>query len=73
MNYAQCLSAILNLHCRLSLVAIEQTHNTPLFTELRQRLQQATGDPKFSPDQEDAITFVTTTNRKAAIMVCVCV
>lgn len=48
---------------------MEGTHNTPLFSELRQRVQQATGDPKYSPDAEDALTFVTTTNRKAAILV----
>ena len=48
---------------------MEGTHNTPLFSELRQRVQQATGDPKYSPDAEDAVTFVTTTNRKAAILV----
>ena len=29
----------------------------------------ASGDSKFSPDQEDAIAFVTTTSRKAAITV----
>ncbi|XP_064407126.1 COP9 signalosome complex subunit 1-like [Halichondria panicea] len=53
---------------RLSLQTVEGTHNTPLFSELRQRVQQATGDPKYSPDAEDAVTFVTTTNRKAAIL-----
>ncbi len=57
---------------RLSLQTVEGTHNTPLFSELRQRLQQATGDVKYSPDAEDAVTFVTTTNRKAAILVSVC-
>lgn len=58
---------------RLALLSVEQTHNTPLFTELRQRLQQATGDSKFSPDTDDAVSFVTATNKKAAILVCMCV
>ena len=40
-----------------------------MYIDIRQRLQLASGDSKFSPDQEDAITFVTTTSRKAAIMV----
>lgn len=55
--------------CRLALAAIEQTHNTSLYSELRQRLQQATGDASYSPDHENAVTFVLATNRKAAIMV----
>ena len=40
-----------------------------MYIDIRQRLQLASGDSKFSPDQEDAIGFVTTTSRKAAIMV----
>ena len=40
-----------------------------MFIDIRQRLQMASGDLKFSPDQEDAIAFVTTTSRKAAITV----
>ena len=57
------------LDFRLALTAVEQTHNTTLYCELRQRLQQATGDNSYSPDNESAVTFVSITNRKAAIMV----
>jgi len=52
---------------KLALEAVEQTHCTSMFIDIRQRLQMASGDSKFSPDQEDAIAFVTTTSRKAAI------
>ena len=69
LNEVLKLSSFLLCPVRLSLQTVQDTHNTPLFTELRQRLQQATGDLKYSPDAEDAVTFVTTTNRKAAIMV----
>jgi hypothetical protein len=57
------------LCCRLALSSVELTHNTQLYTDLRQRLYQATGDPNFSPDSEEAMAFVSTTNRKAAIKV----
>lgn len=59
------------LYFRLALAAVEHTHNTSLYSELRQRLQQATGDEIYSVDQESAITFISVTNRKAAIMVCI--
>lgn len=54
---------------RLALGTVEQTHNTPLYTDIRQRLHQATHDLSFSPDTEEALSFVATTNRKAAIKV----
>lgn len=54
---------------RLALSTVELTHNTPLYTDIRQRLYQATGDPNYSPDSEEAVAFVSATNRKAAIKV----
>ena len=55
--------------CRLGLAAVKQTHNTSLYSELCQRLLQATGDGSYSIDNESVVTFITVTNRKAAIMV----
>lgn len=52
---------------KLALSSVELTHNTQLYTDIRQRLYQTTGDPQFSPDSEEAMVFVSTTNRKAAI------
>ena len=40
-----------------------------LYTEIRRRLFQATGDSKYSLDQEECTTFILSTNKKAAITV----
>ena len=57
------------IDCRLGLAAIKQTHNTSLYSELCQRLLQATGDDCYSVENDSVSTFITVTNRKAAIMV----
>jgi COP9 signalosome complex subunit 1 len=52
---------------RRALRTIELTHNMALYTEVRRRLFQATGDAKYSLDQEECTTFILGTNKKAAI------
>ena len=54
---------------RMALRTVETTHNTALFTNVCQKLHQATGDHTYSTDSEEVVTFVSTTNRKAAILV----
>ena len=54
---------------RRALRTIELTHNMALYTEVRRRLFQATGDAKYSLDQEECTTFILGTNKKAAITV----
>ena len=40
-----------------------------LYTEVRRRLFQATGDTKYSLDQEECTAFILGTNKKAAVTV----
>ena len=40
-----------------------------LYTDIRRRLHQATGDTKYSLDQEDCTAFIMSTNKRAAVTV----
>lgn len=40
-----------------------------LYTDIRRRLHQATGDAKYSLDQEECTAFIMSTNKRAAVTV----
>lgn len=50
-------------------MTVEQTHNMSLYMDIRRRLYQATGDAKYSLDQEECTQFIMATNKKAAVTV----
>lgn len=52
---------------RRALRTVELTHNMTLYTDIRRRLHQATGDTKYSLDQEDCTAFIMSTNKRAAV------
>lgn len=54
---------------RRAIVTVEQTHNMSLYMDIRRRLYQATGDAKYSLDQEECVQFVMATNKRSAVIV----
>ncbi len=69
--FVYSLSCVIAMVTRLALRTVEVTHNTPLFTTICQKLHQATGKHSYAVDSEDVVSFVSSTNRKAAILVSV--
>ncbi|XP_065883227.1 COP9 signalosome complex subunit 1-like isoform X2 [Dysidea avara] len=52
---------------KLALRELEQTHNTALYSEVKQKIVQCTNNQADGPDTDEAKLFISTTNKKAAI------